>query len=67
MATAQQLIARAPSLVAFQKPPPESTGGRVGGSTTSHRVSNARRESRIAGESFMFPGAEKPRAWGMPL
>jgi hypothetical protein len=32
--------------------------GRVGGSTIAHRVSNARAQSRIAGESFMFPGAE---------
>ncbi len=67
MATAQQLIARASSLAAFLKPSPESTGGRVGGSTTSPRVSNARGESRIAGKSFMFPGVGKPRAWGMPL
>lgn len=43
MATAQQLIAHAPSLAAFEKPSTGSTGSRVGGSTTSHRASNARR------------------------
>ena len=44
--------------MAFSSPSPDSRSGRVGGSTTAHRVSNARAQSRIAGESFMLPGAE---------
>jgi ornithine decarboxylase len=48
-------------------PSPDSRSGRVGGSTTAHRVSNARAQSRIAGESFICQARSHPRSWGMPL
>src|SRR6202042_3033374 len=46
---------------------PDSRSGRVGGSTTARRVSNARAQRRIAGESFICPARSHPRSWGMPL